>query len=283
MSYSDGNDSDGNDSFSSALDSLPLNICFPLRKEEINSLEKRMDRIVFIQQADTTYHRALKEIKDQESISLLVEPSFYGRHQTTSVLVVATFNETYIFDILALASIFPELAKILEADQPRKVVHYSHRIADHLLHRQRISLGGIFDTFVALCLERHERLPFSLSEAISFVFNLSMDEILCEEVTGASESRRNFTARPLTHSQMRYMAKMVQLQHLMHHRLNYSDIFCAEVHRISLAFSHSYYGLLSCDVAINMAPASRFGFQLIDSSFYKSADEEIEERTISTE
>ncbi|EDW94367.2 protein Exd1 homolog [Drosophila yakuba] len=271
-------DSDGNDSFSSALNSLPLNICFPLTKVEMKTLEKQMDRIVLIQQADTAYHRALKEIKAQGSISLLVEPSFYGRHQTTSVLVVATVNETYIFDIRALGSIFPELAKILEADQPRKVVHYSHRIADHLLHRQRISLSGIFDTFVALCLERNERLPISLSEAISFVFGIPMDEILCEEVTGAYESRRNFTARPLTHNQIRYMARMVQLQHLMHHRLNCSEIFCAEVQRISLAFSHSYYGLRSCDVAINMAPASRFGFQLIDS-LYKSTDEEIEKST----
>ncbi|EDV51633.2 LOW QUALITY PROTEIN: uncharacterized protein Dere_GG15614, partial [Drosophila erecta] len=246
-------DSDGNDSFSSALDSLPINICFPLGKGEMKSIEKQLDRIVFIQQADTTY---------------------FG----TSVLVVATANETYIYDIKALGSIFPELAKILEADQPRKVVHYSHRIADHLLHRQRISLGGIFDTFVALCLKRHERFPFSLSEAISFVFRLSMDKILCDEVTGACESRRNFTARPLTRSQIRYMAKMVHLQHIMHHRLNYSENFCAEVHRVSLEFSHSFFGFRSCDVAIYMAPASRFGFQLIDS-FYNKTDGEIEEST----
>ncbi|EDW41336.1 protein Exd1 homolog [Drosophila sechellia] len=265
------NESDGNDSFSSALDSLPEIICFPFGKRELENLEKQLDRIVLIYQVDTTYHRALKDIKDQKIISLLVEPSFYGRHQPTSILVVATGNGTYIFDIKALGLIFLELAKILEADQPRKVIHYSHRIADHLLHRHRISLGGIFDTFVALCLISETRIPYTLPEAISLVFGLPM-----EKVTKACESQRNFTARPLTHSQMRYLAKMVQLQHIMHDRLNYSHIFCAEVHRISLEFSHSYYGLRPCDVAINMAPASSFGFQLLDS-FCKKTDKELEE------
>ncbi|KAH8366728.1 hypothetical protein KR084_004609, partial [Drosophila pseudotakahashii] len=266
-------DSEGNDSFSSALEVPPINVRFPLAKGEVESLENKLDRIVWIQQTDSKYHKALEDMRDQTSISLLVEPSFYGRHQATSVLAVATAHETYIYDIKALGRIFPELAKILEAEQPRKVVHYSHRIADHMHHQHGLTLGGICDSFVALCLARHERTPCSLPEAISLVFGQPMEDLMCEEVIGASESRRNFTTRPLTHSQLRYIAKMVQLQHLMHDRLIYHSI-CPEVQRMSLEFSHNYAGYRSCDVAINMGPSSRFGFHLIDPS-YKVTNEEI--------
>ncbi|XP_044251861.2 protein Exd1 homolog [Drosophila takahashii] len=266
-------DSEGNDSFSSALEAPSVNIRFPLAKAEKESLENKLDRIVWIQQTDSKYHKALEDMRDQTSISLLVEPSFYGRHQATSVLAVATANETYIFDIKALGRIFPELGKILEAEQPRKVVHYSHRIADHLHHQHGLTLGGICDSFVALCVARQERTPCSLPEAISLVFGLPLEDLLCEEVIGASESRRNFTNRPLSRSQLRYLAKMVQLQHLMHDRLIFDSI-CSEVQRMSLEFSHNYSGYRSCDVAINMHPSSRFGFHLIDPS-YKRSDEGI--------
>ncbi|XP_017052073.1 protein Exd1 homolog [Drosophila ficusphila] len=256
-------ESDGNDSFSSAVETIPANITFPLSKTEIESLERKLNRIVVIQQADSNYHKALGDIKDQASISLVVEPSFYGRHQPTSILAVATSSESYVFDIKALGSIFPEMARILEADKPRKVVHYSHRIADHLIHKHGISLGGICDSFVALCLARQDKTPCSLPKAISLVFALPMEDILCGEVIGASESRRNFTARPLTSSQLRYLARMVQLQHTMLDRLIYGSI-CAEVQRMSMEFSQNFLTNRSSDVAMKMAPGSRFGFHLID-------------------
>uniref|UniRef100_A0A6P4DWT1 Protein Exd1 homolog n=1 Tax=Drosophila rhopaloa TaxID=1041015 RepID=A0A6P4DWT1_DRORH len=264
-------DSDGNDSFCSAYDDIPANIRFPLSHDELESLNKKLTRVVYIQQTDATYHRALNDIRDQSSISLMVEPSFYGRHQVTSVLAVATANETYIMDIKAIGSIYPEMAKILEADQPRKIVHYSHRISDHLRHKHGIILAGVCDSFVALCMARQEKSPCLLPEAISLVFGLPLKDLLCEEVMGSSESRRNFTARPLTPSQLKYMARMVQLQHRMHDRLIYNNI-CAQVQRMSMEFSRNYSGFQSSDVALNMSPSSRFGFHLIDPC-YKIADE----------
>ncbi|XP_017128657.1 protein Exd1 homolog [Drosophila elegans] len=264
-------DSDGNDSFCSAFEAIPVNIRFPLSHDELESLDKKLTRIVYIQQTDASYHRALNDIKDQPSISLMIEPSFYGRHQATSVLAVATANETYIMDIKALGSIFPEMAKILEADQPRKIVHYSHRVSDHFRYKHGIVLAGVCDSFVALCVARQEKSPCSLPEAISLVFGLPVQDLLCEEVIGASESRRNFTARPLTQSQLRYLARMVQLQHRMHDRLIFNSI-CAQVQRMSMEFSRNFLGLQSSDVALNMGPGSRFGFHLIDSCYKLTAE-----------
>ncbi|KAH8296482.1 hypothetical protein KR054_006680, partial [Drosophila jambulina] len=263
-------DSDSDDSVSSycsVSESNPLeaSICSPLAKHELESLDRKLNRIIYIQQTDAKYHKALRDMRDQSSLSLLVEPSFYGRHPTTSVLAVATANDTYVFDVRALGSIFKELAEILEAELPRKVVHYSHRITDHLNHRHGIQLGGICDTFVVLCVARREKSPCSLPEAISLVFGLPLEGLLCEEVTGGSESRRNFSARPLTQSQLHYLARMAILQHRMHDRLIYGNI-CSEVQRMSLVFSQIYSDLpMSADVAVNMAPASHFGFGSIDS------------------
>ncbi|XP_017016466.1 protein Exd1 homolog [Drosophila kikkawai] len=264
-------ESDSDDSVSSyysALDTNPMDasICAPMASHELESLERKLGQIIFIQQTDATYHKALRDMRDQNSLSLLVEPSFYGRYQTTSVLAVATSNKTYIFDVRALGTIFKELAAILEAERPRKVVHYSHRIADHLHHRYTIKLGGVCDSFVVLCVARQEKSPCSLPEAISLVFGLPLQELLCEEVTGGSESRRNFSARPLTQSQIRYLARMAILQHRMHDHLHlmYGNI-CSELQGMSLAFSQNYTHLeKSIDLAVNMAPASLFGFGSID-------------------
>ncbi|KAH8239875.1 hypothetical protein KR032_008906, partial [Drosophila birchii] len=265
-------DSDSADSVASYLSALEPNsmdasIWSPLTNLELESLERKLNKIIFIQQTDVKYHKALSDMRDQSSLSLLVEPSFYGRHQPTSVLTVATANETYVFDVRALGTIFKELAAILKAELPRKVVHYSHRIADHLNHRHGIQLGGICDTFVVLCVARREKSPCSLPEAISLVFGLPLEELLCKEVTEGFESRRNFLARPLSQSQLRYLARMAILQHRMHDRLIYGNI-CYEVQRMSLAFSQNYSHLpMSSDVAVNMAPASHFGFSSIDSNY----------------
>ncbi|KAH8378918.1 hypothetical protein KR009_002059, partial [Drosophila setifemur] len=240
------------------------NVRFPLAKHELETLEKKLQRIVFIQQTDAKYHRALADMRDQDSLSVLAEPSFYGRHQATSILVVATANESYVFDIRALGAIFPEMGKLLQAEQPRKVLHYSHRIADHLEHQHRIRLGGVCDSFVALCLARRERSPCSLPEAISMVFGLPLEDLLCEEVCGVRESRRNFTGRPLTENQLRYLAKMAILQKKMHDRLVYGSI-CAEMQRMSLNFSRNFSAFrMSSEAALNMAPSSRFGFDSIN-------------------
>ncbi|XP_017109558.2 protein Exd1 homolog isoform X2 [Drosophila bipectinata] len=272
MQDSEGEDSDV--SFYSASDAVSDNskACIPLEEHELENLKEKLQRIVFIQQTDKKYHHALSDMRDQTILSLLVEPSFYGRHHKTSVLVVATANETYIFDIQSLGgTIFPELRSIFEAKRPRKVVHYSHRISDHFSHRHGISLGGVWDSFTALCLARRERTPRTLPEAVSLVFGLPLEKLLCEEVSGSRESLRNFTARPLSRSQLMYLAKMAILQLKMHDRLIYDNI-CAEMQDMTLALKHVYSG--DNYAAMKMGPTSHYGFESIDP-FYKIDTEEL--------
>ncbi|XP_033238074.1 protein Exd1 homolog isoform X1 [Drosophila pseudoobscura] len=243
---------------------------FPLMSHELSSLERKLNRIVYIQQADAAYHKALNDMRDQLSISVIAEPSLYGRHRPVAVLVVATANQTYVFDIQALGAFFPELKKLLEDKYPRKVVHYSHRISDQLFYKHQITLTGFSDTFVALCVARQDKSACSLPEAISSVLNIPLRELLSDEVTGVSESRQLFTARPLSGDQFRFLGRMAILQHLMHDRLTFGHI-CAGMQRMSATFSQSFCRFRNgCDVAPYMGPKSRFGFQYIDT-YYKSA------------
>ncbi|XP_041449402.1 protein Exd1 homolog [Drosophila obscura] len=75
-------------------------------------------------------------------------------------------------------------------------------------------------------MARQDSCPCSLPEAISSVFNIPLGELLCEEVTGTKESRKLFTARPLSQGQLRFLARMAILQHHMHDRLIFGNI-CA--------------------------------------------------------
>ncbi|KAH8269996.1 hypothetical protein KR018_001878, partial [Drosophila ironensis] len=260
--------SDSDDSSTSSYNSAEgVQVRFLLHESEVENLEEKLQRIVYIQQTDVKYHRALADMRDQSILSLVVEPSFYGRHQATSVLAVATANETYIFDIKALGSIFPELRRILVAEQPRKVVHYGHRIVDHLFHQHGFRLGGICDCFTALCVARRECTPCTLPEAISLVFGLPPEELVCTELSSTMESLRNFSGRPLTNSQKNYLARITILQMKLHDRLIY-DRICADVQRMSMDFSTNFSKMkLESSVGLEMGPSSRFGFDSIDPHY----------------
>ncbi|EDW19166.1 protein Exd1 homolog [Drosophila mojavensis] len=235
-----------------------------LQPHELLSLDQKLNRIIVIQQTDQSYHQALKDIRDQTIISVLVEPSFYGRHCKTSVIVIATANNTYVFDLKALGVIFPELCVLLEAEYPRKILHYSHRICDLLFHQHKLIINGVSDTFVALCVARQDRSHCTLQDAITIVLEISPTELTCHEITSANESVRNFTARPLSKSQLRYLAKLAILQHKLHDTLIYGNI-CSDLLEMSGKFSCEFNKQTKSDeVAMKMHPGSTTGFDCIN-------------------
>ncbi|XP_023167604.2 protein Exd1 homolog [Drosophila hydei] len=239
-----------------------------LQPHELLSLEQKLQRIIVIQQTDQSYHQALNDIRDQAIISVLVEPSFYGRHCKTSVIVIATANNTYVFDLKALGAIFPELGVLLEAEYPRKIMHYSHRICDLLLHQHKLKVNGICDTFVALCVARQDRSHCTLQDAITLILELAPTELTCNEITSANESVRTFTARPLSRSQLRYLATLAILQHRLHDTLIYGNI-CFDLQEMSEKFSCEFNRQKRSDeVALNMQPGSNAGFDCINP-YYK--------------
>ncbi|XP_034109302.1 protein Exd1 homolog [Drosophila nasuta] len=265
-------DSDSDDSVST-FSSAPLwnhkgVKCASLLSHEMQSLEKKLQRIIFIQQTDQSYHLALDDIRDQSEISLLVEPSFYGRHCSTSVIAIATSNNTYIFDVRALGKIFKSLSELLEAKVPRKIMHYSHRICDLFAHKHNIKIDGICDTFVELCVVRQDRGLCSLREAISLTLNIPMSELTCDEIESPRESVRNFTGRPLSKDQLQILGKLAILQQKLHDRLIYGNI-CTELQQMTTNFSYEFkkHSNSTEEIALNMAPESKIGTECINQ-FY---------------
>lgn len=292
--FVDLNDSDDDSVASFATASSPEESkgvkCSELLPHEVSSLEQKLQRIVVIQQTDQSYHMAINDIRDQHIISVLVEPSFYGRHCKMNVIIIATANNTYVFDLKALGGIFPELLSLFNAEYPKKIMHYSHRVCDQLYHEHKLNVNGICDTFVAICVARQDRSILSLRDAISLVFNIPISELTCEEIDGVSmnincyyyylilmyvlcifiistqitESKRNFTARPLSRGQLQYLAKIAILQQKLHDRLIYGNI-CMGLQEMSSKLSCQFNKNSNSDqVALNMNTSSNSGFENID-------------------
>lgn len=128
-------------------------------QEQIN---EKICSAVHIIQCDASYHAALNDLRRQEIVGFNVEGSRLGRLQEGSLLSFSTNEKIYLFDLMMLGRIFPEIKRILEAEKPRKVVHNSCLIVDHLKHRYKCQLNGIHDTLVSFLLSSRQRRIFLL-------------------------------------------------------------------------------------------------------------------------
>lgn len=167
-------------------DKLTNNLNIQLSALDLQLLQNQIDGTIFIKQIDQKYHKALNDIKSQSIIGLLIDPIQMGRNCKTSVLAVSTPYNIYIFDMLALVKIFKELRLILESERPRKAVHYSHKVADHLKYRHNVLLKGVFDTFLAYCVVTGEKTNLTLEETIQKTFNISDVYFQSKQESGVS-------------------------------------------------------------------------------------------------
>ncbi|XP_037897940.1 protein Exd1 homolog [Glossina fuscipes] len=180
-----------------------------LSNVELSKLQSQVKDFVYIIQTDKKYHNALADITNQSMIALIIEPVESCRNNKTSVIAIATATNVYIFDILYLGKVFPDFGRILETKYPRKIVHNSHCIVDHLQHRQNVKLSGIFDTFVAYCLVSDDKTHRSLEETIQDTLNMPFTYFVTEETeTNPFKPYK----RPLTNAWLSSIAKKALLQ-----------------------------------------------------------------------
>lgn len=112
-------------------------------------INERIRTAVYITHCDVSYHSALHDLESQEIVGLNIEGARLGRLRNGSLLSFCTNEKIYLFDLMLLGRIFPEIKRILEAKRPRKVVHNSSLIVDHLKHRHKCQLNGIQDILVS--------------------------------------------------------------------------------------------------------------------------------------
>ncbi|CAD7006200.1 unnamed protein product [Ceratitis capitata] len=233
-----------------------------LSSTELELIHGQLNAIVCITQTDQKYHKALADIRVQPVVALVMEPVDYGRAQRTSVLIISTFQTVYIFDIIALGNIFREMKQLLEAEQPRKAVHYSHRLVDHLRNRHGVNLGGIFDTFVAISIVRGIKEPMTLIEAVEQTFNITH---LYFQPGAESNHNMDPYKRPLTADFSQVLAKKAIFQLKLHEHLLHKHMLKNFYNQCNI-FSHTFCEKEDVTTPLEMQRKSRAGFQHIKRS-----------------
>lgn len=124
---------------------------------EMKHIDERIRSAVLIVQCDVSYHQALEDLRRQEIVGLNIEGSRLGRLRFGSLLAFSTMDKIYLFDLKSFGRIFSDMKKILESNKPRKIVHNSCLIVDHLKRQYKCQLNGIQDTLVSSFLSNSTR------------------------------------------------------------------------------------------------------------------------------
>lgn len=104
-----------------------------------------------VDEMDEAFHEAINSLKKASQLGLGYDGLKIGRDGCLSVLVVATEEKVFLFDILMLKNdAFDQgLKDILESKEVEKIVHDCRQICDCLQHLFQVTLDNIFDTEVA--------------------------------------------------------------------------------------------------------------------------------------
>lgn len=119
-----------------------------INEAELQEINNRTLSAIHIIQCDASYHAAVADLQCQEMVGLNIEGARLGRLQPGSLLSFSTNARIYLFDLKMLGRIFKDIKQILEAEKPRKVVHNSALICDHLKNLYKCQLNGFQDTLV---------------------------------------------------------------------------------------------------------------------------------------
>ncbi|XP_055917749.1 protein Exd1 homolog [Eupeodes corollae] len=230
----------------------------PISGEELDRIQELVSSSTYIFQVDQRYHKAIANLKQQSVIGLHMEPSNFGRHNRTSLLVVTTCQNIYIFDLISLGAIFKDLRNILQAKSPRKVLYHSNKIADNLKYKHNVQLDGIFDLFVAHCLISKQKKLTRFDECVVTYLRIPINYF-----QGDDEFQAKIFNRPLPKSLLDVLSKktafLLKLYDHMVHEIMLKN-FYKQCREYSESFTKN-----ECDVevAMQMAPGSTHGTSCI--------------------
>ncbi|KAF2880705.1 hypothetical protein ILUMI_25465 [Ignelater luminosus] len=139
------------------VDSPPRQVT-ALLKNEYDRLLEMTKNYIYMATIDIKYLKAIKHLSNCETIGAVGIDSKYGRSRCLSLLVLCTWDQVYLFDLLPYRKkrLEPNLEEILKSDHIKKVVHDSRKLADCLWHCYQVRMDNVFDTMVAdLTLEKN--------------------------------------------------------------------------------------------------------------------------------
>lgn len=153
---------------------VEANKVIKIPQNKYNALKALNKSYVYMATMDARYYTAVDDLVNCETIACTILSTDFGRAAPIELLVLATWEQVYIFDIsLYNCKQFPDALKyILECEDIVKVVHDSRGLVDCMHHQYHIKVMNIFDTYVATEMVSDEKL--TLPECLLYYFNFPL-------------------------------------------------------------------------------------------------------------
>lgn len=118
-----------------------------LHRDEYERLKEMSVNYIYMATVDKRFLEATEHLKSCESVGVVGIGSECGRENPLSLLVMSSWDQVYVFDILSFqtSKFLPELKDILESSGIKKVVHNSRTLVDCLFHCHKVNLTNMFD------------------------------------------------------------------------------------------------------------------------------------------
>ncbi|KAG4071841.1 hypothetical protein HA402_006002 [Bradysia odoriphaga] len=192
--------------------------CTDFTLQELTRMSSILSSYIVLQSFDSTYHNAIHEIESESFVGFYMPGINSGRFVDSSLLVIGTSKTIFLFDVQTLGRIETKIKNILEANTPKKIVHDASRAADHLKHKHRINLNGVFDSMMANCLIGLEKKRLTLGECLHD--QLGLPETFLDEDT----KDRQWNRRPLSSAAKGFAAQNVLFLQKLHAKLTRSAL-----------------------------------------------------------
>ncbi|XP_013185670.1 piRNA biogenesis protein EXD1 [Amyelois transitella] len=193
-----------------------------ISQKDCEEIIKTSKKYIFINQVDSSFHEAIKDLNEYNYIALSTDGASMGRKSKMPFILMATPQQIYIFDIQVMQyhAFDAGLKKLLESETPKKIVHDCRKIADCLYHKHNVKLKYVFDTQVGdLIITKNKKgcLPSevkTLSQCLNSYLGLKLN--IDDEKLDIVEC----TKRPLSVKIKETLAKNIAFLHRLSEIIN---------------------------------------------------------------
>jgi len=174
------------------------------------------------------FHESISRLMSVTTVGLSCEGESLGRHGLLSLLVLATHEDVFVYDMLCLGrdGLQSGLWSVLCRADLVKVVHDVRQMSDVLFHQFNIVLENVFDTMAAHIVVTHWSLEpqsrLTTAPNLTYLVRYYLDSVNVD-ILGTSSKVSSWRTRPLSSSQLVTAASvsvcLLPLAKVLEHRL----------------------------------------------------------------
>lgn len=173
-----------------------------INKEEFNRLNEMSRNFIYLENADSRYYKAIKDLETSETIGVV--PLGMDKSMMTDVklLGICTRQQVYLFDLIDVKnrSFYPELKQIFESKYICKVFHGGMAFIDILFKNYKVYVSNVFDTQITdLLIEKRKARCLTPTETKSLAHCIKIYIKLPPSILKIPQeiTRKQWSERPL--------------------------------------------------------------------------------------